>query len=84
MKSITEFVTSFDVFGEPVTINYKNDATFKTCLGAVATIGLKIFVLVFAATQFLALTQFKDPVITQYVVYEPRNDDTEVSLSQDN
>lgn len=64
MKSVKEFVTSFDVFGEPITINYKGDATFKTCLGAVATIGLKVFVLVFAATQLLALTQFKDPEIT--------------------
>ncbi len=77
-------MTSFDVFGEPITINYKGEATFKTCLGALATIGLKIFVLVFAVTQLLALTHYKDPDITQYVVYEPRNDDTEVSLSQSN
>ena len=58
------FVTSFDAFGEPVSINYKGDSTYKTCLGALFTICLKSFVLVFALTQLVALFQFKDPEIT--------------------
>ena len=61
MRTLNAFVTSLDAFGEPISINYKGDSTYKTCLGALFTIGLKLFVLVFALTQLVALFQFRDP-----------------------
>ena len=64
MGSLKKLVKSFDAFGEPVNINYKGDATYKTCIGGLFTIGLKSFVLVFALAQLVALLQFKDPEIT--------------------
>ena len=42
------FLKSFDVFGEPVSLNYKGGTTFKTCLGAFFSIIIKIFLLIYA------------------------------------
>ena len=42
------FVTSFDVFGEPVSLNYNGGTTFKTLIGAMFTIMIKCFILIFA------------------------------------
>ena len=50
-----KWIKSYDTFGEPVVLNYDGDATFKTGLGALVTITIKIFLLVFALTQTLAL-----------------------------
>ena len=82
MRSLKAFVTSLDAFGEPISINYKGDSTYKTCLGAIFTIGLKSFVLFYALAQLVALFQFKDPEITQYDVYEPRTEDVEFNLHE--
>ena len=46
---------SYDTFGEPVVLNYEGDKEFRTGLGALVTITIKIFLLVFALTQTLAL-----------------------------
>ena len=42
------FMTSFDVFGEPVSLNYSGDTTFKTQIGAFCTIIIKVFVMIYA------------------------------------
>ena len=45
-----KWIRSFDTFGEPVVLNYDGDATYKTGLGALMTIAIKTFLLVFALT----------------------------------
>ena len=64
-KSVREFLVSFDVFGEPVGLNYKGERTYKTAVGAFFTICLKILIFVIATTGFLDLVSYRDPVITQ-------------------
>ena len=45
---LNKFVTSLDDFGEPVSLNYDGENTFKTKVGAIFTIAIKIFMLIFA------------------------------------
>ncbi len=51
MGRFSSFVRSFDVFGEPVALNYDGDSSFKTLIGAIITIAIKVFILVFASAQ---------------------------------
>ena len=75
MGKLWKFLKSQDAFGEAVTLNYDGESTYKTGLGALMTIAINTFLLVFAATQTLALFGFKDPVISQvsivneYIIY---------------
>ena len=45
MFNFIKYIVSQDVFGEPVTLNYKGEATFKTGVGAFFTIALRAFIL---------------------------------------
>ena len=45
MFNFIKFLTSLDAFGEPVTLNYKGESTFKTGVGAFFTIVLRAFIL---------------------------------------
>ena len=65
MGKLCKFLKSQDAFGSAVALNYDGEATYKTGLGALMTIAIKTFLLVFAATQTLALFGCKDPVISQ-------------------
>ena len=80
--SLMNYLISLDSFGEPVSVNYNGESTFKTWIGAFATIVLKSFILVFALTELIALFSYKDPVITQYVVYEPRTGEEMLNLKE--
>ncbi len=55
MKSVRNYIVSLDSFGEPISVNYEGEATYKTLLGAVATIALKTFVLIYASIQIVGL-----------------------------
>lgn len=65
MRNFFIYLKSYDVFGEPIGLNYDGDSTFKTLLGAFVTILIKIFLLVFATSQIIALIGYKDPIISQ-------------------
>ena len=64
MPSITSYLRSYDSFGEPVSLNYKGDSSYKTLLGAVLTLCLNTFLLVYAADQLLALVKYQDPTVS--------------------
>ena len=64
-KKFTKFLKAQDVFGEPVTLNYNGESSYKTLLGALVTLILKSFILVFATTEIIGLISYKDPKITQ-------------------
>ena len=65
MSKFLSFLKSQDVFGEPVTLNYNGESTYKTWIGALVTLILKSFILVFATTEIIGLFNYKDPKITQ-------------------
>ena len=46
-RSFREMFVSLDTFGTPVSLNYKGESSYKTILGALITIALKIFMLVY-------------------------------------
>ena len=54
-----------DTFGEPVTVNFKGDSTFKTFIGAFCTICLYGFILAFTTISIIDVMQYRDPQITQ-------------------
>ena len=53
-----KFVSSFDIFGEPVSLRYSGDTSFRTMLGAIFTILLKSIMLVYASTTLLDLVEY--------------------------
>ena len=62
--SFGKFVTSLDAFGEPVSLNYNGETRFKTKVGAIVSILIKSFLLVYTAQQFLDLVNYQDPKIS--------------------
>ena len=75
MKSVGAFVKKQDRFGQPVTINYRGDDTFRTTWGATLSLAQKILILILTVRGVLDLFSHQDPNITQYKIYDKRNDD---------
>ena len=50
--------------------------------GAILTLAQKIFILIVALIGILDLFSYKDPNITQYKMFDKRNDDTEYNLAE--
>jgi len=71
-----------DCFGDPVAVNFKGDSSFKTALGALLTVALKCFILVYAVESMIGLAAFQDPSIVQYVTYEARNSEKRFNLEE--
>ena len=65
MSKFLNFLKSQDAFGEPVGLNYRGESTFKTWIGALGSMSIKIFIMIFAATQVIDLFNYQDPQITQ-------------------
>ena len=65
MSKFLNFLKAQDVFGEPVTLNYEGESTYKTWIGALVTLALKCFILVFATTEIIKLANYEDAKITQ-------------------
>ena len=82
MKVIQAFLKGQDAFGQPVTINYRGDAVYKTALGGVLTVAQRIFILIVATIGVIDLFSYKDPNITQYKIYDKREDGTELNFGE--
>ena len=82
LKSFTDFLKGQDVFGHPITINYRGEDAYSTAWGAFLTIVQKVFILVIAVMGVLDLLAHKDPNIVQYTIYDKRNDDSELNLAE--
>ena len=50
MRKFSSYLKSYDAFGEPIGLNYDGEATYKTVIGALVTIAIKGFLLMFATT----------------------------------
>ena len=44
MSKFLKYLVSLDAFGEPVTLNYRGESTFKTGLGSFFTVVLRAFI----------------------------------------
>ena len=65
MASFIKLVKSVDVFGESVSLNYKGDSEYKTMAGAIITIIIKSFMVVYGVTHFRIVYNYEDPKISQ-------------------
>ena len=59
-----KFITSFDVFGEPVSLNYNGESSFKTLIGAFFTVLIKLFLIDYVTGELIDLFGYKNPQIT--------------------
>ena len=48
-KMLRNLFVSFDSFGEPISVNYKGETSYKTGVGAFFTLAIKSFLLIYAA-----------------------------------
>ena len=58
MSKFLNFLKSQDVFREPVALNYRGESTFKTWIGALGSMSIKIFIIFFATTQVVDLFNY--------------------------
>ena len=63
------FVSAIDRFGQPVTVNFRGDATYRTFGGAFFSVITYLIVMAFAAVQWQQLISLNDPNITQTVEF---------------
>ena len=73
MFKFINYLISLDAFGEPVTLNYRGDSSFKTGVGAFFTIVLRIFIFTYGLFELIKVLQYEDPQISQYTIYDKRN-----------
>ena len=69
-----EFLRKRDVYGAPVSLNYKGKRSFQTIGGAEATILLRILILIYFCKQLIQVIDYDDPQISSYEVFEDRGD----------
>ena len=84
MKRLGGLLRRQDAFGEPITINYRGETTFTTMLGAIVSFAEKVFILVVAVMGLIDLFTYKDPNITQYSIYDSRQDNKEYNFKEAN
>ena len=76
------FLRSFDVFGAPVSLNYNGETTFKTFIGALFSIAIKIFLIIYASNQLLTLFSYGDPSIQIFTKYSLRPKSEEINIGR--
>ena len=81
-NSFLRYFVSFDVFGQPISINYRGRETFQTALGALVTLGLYVFLLTYSMMSVLGALDFQDPKITQYTIFNARDDGTKYNFGE--
>ena len=55
------YFVSLDSYGDPFKITYKGKSTYQTEIGALFTLGMNIFMLIFVGLGFLDLMNYKNP-----------------------
>ena len=82
MKNLTKKFTNIDNFGENISINYKGNSEYKTVLGAIFTLLLYVFITIITFWGIIEVFEYQDPQISQYTLYDLRNDNTEYNLEE--
>ena len=71
-KTVSQFVKNLDALGQPVTVKYDGDSSFKTHIGGVCTCAILTFMLAFTISSVINLVTYQDPQVTQFEVYDYR------------
>ena len=53
MFNFIKYLVSLDVFGEPVTLNYRGESTYKTGIGAFFTVILRVFIFTYGLLELI-------------------------------
>jgi len=61
LKATRKYVTTYDSFGIPITVNYKGEDTYKTFFGALCSIIVLILMLSFVYQGFTKMLNRTDP-----------------------
>ena len=61
MPSFLHWFKALDAYGEPISVTYKGETTYKTWVGALLTLSMRSFMLVFALFGVLELLNYKNP-----------------------
>ena len=80
--NFSQFLTSLDIFGHPITVNFRGEGTFKTRLGAFMTLcvfALMIFNLVNLSAAFIDGSKLEEK--TNITLYD-RYDSPKLDLQQ--
>ena len=71
-EKLRDFFVSFDSFGEPISVNYKGETSYKTGVGALFSLVIKSFLLIYATQKILTLFNYEEPAITQVSLTAPK------------
>ena len=61
VKKTQKYITGYDQFGVPITVNYKGEDTYKTFLGALCTISVITLMMFFVYQSFDKMVNRTDP-----------------------
>ena len=64
--SLGRLLRSLDDFGHPITLTYKGEETYQTCLGGVITVVVSAFTMVMAVVKIQQVIEMSDPNITSF------------------
>lgn len=75
--SFRNYFLTYDKFGHDVTLNYKGNNEFPTCLGAFLSILLKLLTIAYLVQRIISLVLMQDPTTTIFSrpIYETENQD---------
>ena len=61
MPSFLNWFSTLDAYGEPISVSYKGDTTYKTPVGAILTLSMRSFMIFFTLTGVFELLNYKNP-----------------------
>lgn len=63
-------------------MSYKGDSSFKTYIGAVCSLSVRTFMLIFTVYGFISLATYDGSQITQFRKLDNRNDGVEINMQE--
>ena len=84
LKKVKKKVTSYDIFGTPVTVNFKGEDTYKTLFGAIVSLSLAALMLYYTWIMFGKMVDRSDPDLTSYKLVNSRTEDDPLIVPEHN
>ena len=78
----SDWLSKLDIFGPPITLNFRGDSTFQSCKGGLLSIMIYIFTLVQALFLLQQLVLQNDPKIINYKVTDTKGAEKTLSLTE--
>ena len=84
IKDTRKFLTSFDIFGIPITVNYKGEKTYKTFIGFLFTFSVFVLIMMYSIEGALKMLSREDPERAFYKLASTRPKDDALNLTDSN